>query len=121
MRVHTAPMAHQNKPNHTKPKQVYEDAFLLDTEQWEWTPISSAQAQELLQPSVNDQQQEQEEAAPMPDLLRGGPLHSHPGFLVGHTAVLASSKGKGGQGQVLVFGGQDRLGVRREDLLVLEG
>lgn len=116
---------------------MYEDAFLLDTEQWEWTgPLPPAQAQALLQPTDNrhDQQQqaqqeeqEQAEAAPMPGLLRGGPPHPHPGFLVGHTAVLAaaSDKGKGGGkeegGKVLMFGGQDRLGVRREDLLVLEG
>lgn len=123
---------------------MYEDAYLLDTEQWEWTgPLAPAEAQALLDQTSstnngngNDNQQEQQEqeqqAPPLPGLLRGGPLHPHPGFLVGHTAVLAASvkgskaeEGEGKEGgvggKVLVFGGQDRLGARKEDLLVLEG
>lgn len=118
--------------------QVYEDAFLLDTEQWEWTRVAPSQAQQLQRQQQDDKEQEQEQE--QPGLLGGGPLVPAPGFLVGHTAVLASSakgdeeegeaqaqgegarEAKGGQGaRVLVFGGQDRFGVRREELLVLKG
>lgn len=114
---------------HSYETQVFEDAFLLDTEQWEWTRLapSTTQAQEQLQ---SPEQQE--------GLLGGGPLVPAPGFLVGHTAVLASSSastkggdeemeteeegGKGGKDtRVLFFGGQDRLGVRREELLIVKG
>lgn len=121
---------------------MFEDAYLLDTEQWEWTPVPAAQAQQLQsqQPQSQDEQQEQQQVK---GLLEGGALSPAPGFLVGHTAVLAAS-GKGkqeggeeeedegeqgegmgvkgeGEARVLVFGGQDRLGVRREELLVLQG
>ena len=106
--------------------QVFEDAFLLDTEQWEWTPVSPARAQQLQQQQGQEDEQEAAAAAG-PGLVEGGPLHPSPGFLVGHTAVLAGG-GTGEEGgrrekeqeRVLVFGGQDRLGVRREEVLALK-
>jgi hypothetical protein len=117
---------------------VFEDAFLLDTEQWEWTSVPLAREQQLQQQQDQKGEQEQQgeqqqehQQATTAGLLKGGVLHPPPGFLVGHTASLAE-RGEGAglfmggkegrkEARVLVFGGQDRLGVRREDLLALKG
>jgi len=76
--------------------KCFHDSFLLDTETWEWKECS------------------------LPDL----------GYRVGHTAVLApplSSTSSSGStisnnydATVLLFGGQDRMGKRCEELRVLE-
>ncbi|TFJ80489.1 hypothetical protein NSK_008230 [Nannochloropsis salina CCMP1776] len=83
---------------------LFEDAFILDTETWEWRAAGA-------EVGAGEQQEE------------------GPGVVVGHTAVVARAGregGEGGQGgeengdgRVLVFGGQDRKGERRDDLFVL--
>ena len=96
---------------------MHEDAYLLDTEAWEWTPLPAAATEAAQQ-----------------GLLQGKALAPSPGLRVGHTAVLArlgaEAEGEvGGEGndnakeeaRVLVFGGQDKQGVRRDDLLVIKG
>ena len=84
--------------------KMFEDAFLLDTEIWEWKEVTKA-----IQPS--------------------------PGLLVGHTAELAHcgddgvmtvgaatevEEKKEGETRVMIFGGQDKLGGRREELYLIK-
>ena len=81
---------------------MYDDAFLLDTESWEWKEVTKE-------------------------------LNGSPGLLVGHTAALAhcvgaskageeakeETEGSAGETRVMIFGGQDKLGGRREELHVI--
>lgn len=79
---------------------MFDDAFLLDTEGWEWKEVTKE-----IKPS--------------------------PGLVVGHTAQLAhcaSSKAtkeeedkeeEKGETRVMIFGGQDKIGGRREELYLI--
>jgi len=87
---------------------MYDDAFVLDTESWEWKKVEVEGTKE-------------------------GGSDEGPGVVVGHTAVLARGggyrgeeeevEGEGEEGvretRVLMFGGQDPGGVRKDDLVVL--
>jgi hypothetical protein len=93
---------------------MFDDAFLLDTEAWEWKEVTKK-------------------------------VHPSPGLLVGHTAELAYCCGKEGgvkahggevvgageeeeakeeteekESRVMIFGGQDKLGGRREELYLIK-
>eukprot|EP00624_Nannochloropsis_granulata_P001876 evm.model.NODE_19120_length_25721_cov_24.254967.2 len=83
---------------------MYDDAFVLDTESWEWRKVELEGTKE-------------------------GGSDGGPGVVVGHTAVLTRVGGWGGgeeegeegarETRVLMFGGQDPTGVRKDDLVVL--
>ena len=86
---------------------MYENAFLLDTQTWEWRALEGGREGS--------------------SLLADKALFPSPGVMVGHTAVLAQARAEDEEGpagertvRVLMFGGQDPKGTRREDLFVVK-